>query len=93
MAKENINSWKWVTDFELTFGLDFGKEEVLQLNENKQNTFKKHKSTRQTKRFASLPNKEMHTILEKKPLDENKKTNELACDNISTKVEAMQYLR
>ena len=27
MAKENIiDSWKWVTDFEPTFGLDFGEE-------------------------------------------------------------------
>ena len=66
MAKENMDSQKWVTDFELTFGLDFGKEEVFQPNVNKQNTFKKHKSTRQTKRFTSLPTEEMHTILGKK---------------------------
>ena len=29
MVKENINSWKWVTEFEPTFGLDFGEEEVF----------------------------------------------------------------
>ena len=30
MTKENIiDSWKWVTDFEPTFGLDFGEEEVF----------------------------------------------------------------
>ena len=66
MAKENIDSWKWVTDFEPTFGLDFGEEEVFEPNVNKQNTFKKHESTRPTKRFASLPNEEMHTLLAKK---------------------------
>ena len=26
MAKENVDSWNWVTDFEPTFGLDFGEE-------------------------------------------------------------------
>ena len=29
MPKVNIDSWKWVTDFEPTFGLDFGEEEVF----------------------------------------------------------------
>ena len=29
MAKENINSWKWATDFEPIFGLDFGEDEVF----------------------------------------------------------------
>ena len=30
MANENIvNSWKWVTDFESTFVLDFGEEGVF----------------------------------------------------------------
>ena len=29
MAKETVDSWRWVTDSEPTFGLDFGKEEVF----------------------------------------------------------------
>ena len=29
MAKENVDSWKWVTDFEPTFGLDVGEEEMF----------------------------------------------------------------
>ena len=63
MAKENvIDSWKWVTDFEATFGLDFGEEEVFQHNVKKQNS----ESTRPTKRFKFLPMEEMHTILAKK---------------------------
>ena len=29
MAKGNIDSWKCVTDFEPTFGLDFSEEEMF----------------------------------------------------------------
>ena len=58
-------------------------------------------STRSTKRFASLSNGEMDTILEKKKkkkrreetLGENKKNNKLVCDNISMEVKTMQYLK
>ena len=96
MAKENIDSWKWVTYFELTFGMDFGKEELFQVNVNEHNTLKKHESTRCTKGLVSLPNEEMHTILAKNPSKNTqwKQTEEqLACDNIWTKVEAMQHLK
>ena len=47
MAKENIiDSWKWVTDSEPTFRLDFGGEEVFSPNVNKKKKYlplnKKH---------------------------------------------------
>ena len=35
MAKENIDSWEGITDFEPTFVLDFGVEEVFQPLVNK----------------------------------------------------------
>ena len=73
MAKEIIDSWNWVTDFEPTFGLDFG-EEAFKPSVNKQNTFKKHESTLLTKRFASLPNEEMYTIFEKTRSVKTKRT-------------------
>ena len=92
MAKEVIDSWKWVTDFEPAFELDFVEEEVFSPNVNKETTFNKLESTRLTKRFASSPNEQMNTLLAKrKTLRKNKKNNKLVCDNISMKVEAMQY--
>ena len=29
MSNVNIDSWKWVTDFEPTFGVDFAEEKVF----------------------------------------------------------------
>ena len=75
MKRENIiDTWKWVTDFESTFWLDFGEEVLFWRKVNKQNS----EPARPTKSFASLPSEEMHTILEKKnTLGENKKNNKL----------------
>ena len=36
---------------------------------------------------------EMHTILTKKPLGENKKNDKLVYDNISMKVDDMEYIK
>ena len=58
MAKENIDSWERITDFEPTFVLDLGVEEVFQPLVNKQNSG----STPPTKRFTSFSKDEMHAI-------------------------------
>ena len=70
MDKENtIDSWKLETDFESTFGLDFGEEVRFWRKVNEQNS----ESAWPTKSFAPLPREEMHTILRKNP-PKNKKT-------------------